>query len=455
MKLIDRIKLAIHNLWHNKSRSLLTIVIVFVVSTLILIIMLMGINFFRNLNKLQQRAISTSVPSVYFYKYKNDGERDMQTHFDVEDIDFVLEKSRKYQAVNHSMSFEKSQNFMYHPLLNQKLSNNYIAQLYNSSLNASMTTNLVSFAFPNNNQKRLVDGRIWSINDVGLNNIWVNSSFVRDQESKGKIIRIGEVVWLHSRATSTVTNPVGSFHSQSFIVQGIIDDNLDGSNVYIDLTYISRNYPLDVIANRIQLDFYPPKREYKFDEVYNAIDDFTKEVRISLESKSSDQFIIKSASELMDQLKITKLISIIVVGLSVMLSILILLLSIGSIANTIVISVDKNKKFIGLLKAIGLKQKEVVNVVQIEAIFTISIGVILSTSVIALNSNNFQLFLNDLFNALSFQSTLLNVQILFEIPFYLPISVIIIFLALALVFSRGSLTQIARMDVINIISEVS
>ena len=454
MQLIDRIKLALHNLWNNKSRSLLTVVIVFVVSTLILIIMLVGINFSSNLNKLQQRAISSSVPSVYLYKQEIIDDREVQTYFTVKDIDLILAKAHKYQTVNHSLSLITSKNFIYHPLLNETLSKQFIDQLYFNGLYTNLSTNIVSFSFPNNTQKRLVDGRIWSTSDVGVNNVWVNSSFIDEQMKLGKIIRPGDVIWLHSRFTSSSINPEVTHHSQYFVVQGIIDDNNVNSSVYIDVSYMVRNYPNEAISSRVQLDFYPPKREYRFDEIYSLIDNFIKEVRISL-AETSEKTTIIANSDLMDQLKITKLISLIVIGLSVILSILILLLSIGSVANTIVISVDKSKKFIGLLKAIGLKQKEVVSIVQIEAIFTISTGVLLSTGIIALNGNTFQSFLSSILNSLNFQVSLLNIQIVFEIPLYLPVVVIVTFLSLALVFAKGSLTQIARMDVINIISEVS
>lgn len=455
MKLIDRIKLSLHNLYNNKSRSFLTIIIVFVVSTLIMTIMLIGINFSTNLNKVQQRVISTSVPSIYFTKDLKLENRVVSTNFTSNDVDFILEKALKYQTVNHNMSFSASENFIYHPLLNQQLSNNYIDQISIGNSDKILNTNIISFAFPNNESKRLVDGRIWSIDDVGRNGVWVNNTFVQKYD-KVKIIRSGDVIWLHSKTASAASIPNGNeiYHSQNFIVHGIIDDDKANANVYIDLSYMINNYPANAIANQIRFDFYPPKREYKFNEVYSQIDKFIKEVVVS-KHDMGEEYRFKGSSEVIEQLKITKLINLIVISLSILLSIFILLLSIGSVANTIVISVDKNKKFIGLLKAIGLKQKEVVNVVQIEAIFTISIGVILSTTMIMLNINYFQTFLSDLFASLNFQSSLLNVQILFNIPIYLPIAVIIIFLLLALVFSRGSLTQIARMDVINIISEVS
>lgn len=450
MQLIDRIIFAIHNLWHNKSRSLLTIIIVFVVSTLILIILLIGINFSQNLNRFQQKAISAVNPKIVMDKYKQIDDYEMQTYFTLEDIDFILEKTREYQTVNHSLRFLPSKNFVYHPLINQHIDSNTINQISNTS--APFYTNIVSFAFPMNNQKRLIDGRIWSLNDVGLNYIWVNSSFVNEQFKKGKNLRLGDVLWLHSVANLTEGNQTRTY-SQSFILRGIIDDGDKNSNVYLDMSYMVRNYYISAIATRIETEFYPPKSDYKFSEVYNLTNKYIKEIRLSLENNSSTK--IKITSDLIEQLKITKLISLIVVGLSIILSGLIMLLSIGSVANTIVISVDKNKKFIGLLKAIGLKQKEVVSIVHIEAIFTISIGVLLSTIIILFNANNFEGFLASLFTSLNLQSALLNLQVNFIIPVYLPLIVISAFLCLALVFSKGSLAQIAKMDVINIISEVS
>lgn len=452
MQLIDRIKLAFHNLIYNKSRSLLTIIIVFVVSSLILIILLIGINFSQNLNKLQQRALATKAPNVYLYKYDLEDDLVFSSYFSQDDINFILEKATKYKAVNHSMQLNTSNSFYYHPALNGKLGSVNIEKLINQGANYAPNTYLYSFAFPYNEPKRLVEGRVWSVSDVNTNNVWVNSRFVNEQYARGKLIRAGDVIWLHTRF-SDPTNYSVVYQSLPYVVGGIIDDDAQTSNIYVDLSYVVKTYPLPTLTSKITLTFYPPNRDYRFNEIYNLIEKFMKEVKINLEEK--DKIDIEIDSELMNNFKMTKLISVIVIGLSIILSILIMLLSIGSVANTIIISVDKNKKFIGLLKAIGLKQKEVVNIVQIEAIITISIGVILSTSIITLNEKNFAHFLDEALNTFSFQTNFFNYQAYFSIPLYLPILVIAAFLSLALVFSRGSLMQIARMDVINIISEVS
>ena len=48
MKMRDVCRIALHNLWYNKSRTLFTEVIITIVSALIMTISLLGISFFKN-----------------------------------------------------------------------------------------------------------------------------------------------------------------------------------------------------------------------------------------------------------------------------------------------------------------------------------------------------------------------------------------------------------------------
>ena len=52
-------------------------------------------------------------------------------------------------------------------------------------------------------------------------------------------------------------------------------------------------------------------------------------------------------------------------------------MSVGSLANSVMISIDSSKKFIGLLKALGMKGKSLKLVVILESITLITVGVLL------------------------------------------------------------------------------
>ena len=70
----------------------------------------------------------------------------------------------------------------------------------------------------------------------------------------------------------------------------------------------------------------------------------------------------------LSELNMSNIMSFAIIGAAAFLCLVLILLSIGSLANTIMISVDKNKKFIGLLKALGLNEKDLKSTINKKAI---------------------------------------------------------------------------------------
>ena len=137
-------------------------------------------------------------------------------------------------------------------------------------------------------------------------------------------------------------------------------------------------------------------------------------------------------------------------------SLILILLTIGSLANTIMISVDKNKKFIGLLKALGLNEKDLKSVIKMESITTIWLGVILAFVTMLLASPVLS-DLNDKLINVMFNDYLVDIDytIVFNIPLYVPLIVFIFFVTFTLIFARGSMSKIAKTDPMVVISEVA
>ena len=58
MKSIDVLKIAAHNMWVNKSRTILTVLIVAIVSTLIMVLLLIGTAFLENETNVSKKVLA-------------------------------------------------------------------------------------------------------------------------------------------------------------------------------------------------------------------------------------------------------------------------------------------------------------------------------------------------------------------------------------------------------------
>ncbi|MDD4000865.1 MAG: hypothetical protein PHX62_08270 [Bacilli bacterium] len=67
MKFSDKIKLAWHNLTINKSRSILTIVIVYVLGFLIMGLLFIGIAFSKNMTSVYHQLVKENNINIYHY----------------------------------------------------------------------------------------------------------------------------------------------------------------------------------------------------------------------------------------------------------------------------------------------------------------------------------------------------------------------------------------------------
>jgi ABC-type lipoprotein release transport system permease subunit len=120
------------------------------------------------------------------------------------------------------------------------------------------------------------------------------------------------------------------------------------------------------------------------------------------------------------------------------------------------ISVDKNKKFIGLLKALGLNEKDLKSTIKMESITTIVLGVMLAFGTVFLFKELIE-GLNQLLLTSLFSNYLNEIEytIVFSMPIYIPFIVLIFFVFFTLLFARGSMSKIAKTDPMAVISEVA
>ena len=136
-----------------------------------------------------------------------------------------------------------------------------------------------------------------------------------------------------------------------------------------------------------------------------------------------------------------------------LLSLIVLLLSVGSVANTIVISVDKDRKFLGLMKAMGLKRKGVSRIVICQSLFMIAAGVVLGIAFLYLLRPVVRSAIASFITSMAGMS--LPILLSVRVSPLLPVATAAAFFLAAVLFSRGSVDRIARQDAIAAINEVS
>ena len=162
---------------------------------------------------------------------------------------------------------------------------------------------------------------------------------------------------------------------------------------------------------------------------------------------------ICSVCDVYDQNQLLRLIiTLSAIGFSILLS----LMSVGSLANSVMISIDSSKKFIGLLKALGMKGKSLKLVVILESITLITVGVLLGYLLLFILTNPMTTIIRAIMNsAYGEYVAMIGFNAAIYLPFYVFAGTLALFLLLTFIFSRGSLHKIAKMEPIAVINEVS
>jgi ABC-type antimicrobial peptide transport system permease subunit len=162
------------------------------------------------------------------------------------------------------------------------------------------------------------------------------------------------------------------------------------------------------------------------------------------------------SASIVQELFFARLMGGLVIGVIIAITLGIVALSAGSIANSIIISTDKNKKFIGLMRALGLKNRGVNMIIGIETFLQIFIGVLIAFLILLALQGVILTILSAAFGSV-FGSIAMGVEftVFFNMPYYIPAAVLAAFLGFALLMARGSLIRLGRADVISIMSEVA
>ncbi len=440
MKFIDRYKLSLHNIKNNKSRSILTTIIVYIISLLIMTILCIGISFSNNMTSIIKEYYQSSDEPIQteYYLYENLGDGK------------VLNK-QVYDALDQKIMLHKS-------IIDYSIYHNDYNQTYAIS----------DHRFPINYYYEIIEGSNVSSLDTNTNAVLVSTSFANEYYNQTGIkLNPGDEI---EYQLEYIIPSSGEYNyitkNMSFKVKGIyklkeMDVSSygyyakplkDSADLIIDVNYMFNNVK-DFYAQSAIYYYTVTRTNFSNEELLDKLDAFVKDIS-SVLPKPSDRDSVSCSA--LNDMKMTNVIGIAVIGIASFLCLILILLSIGSLANTIMISVDKNKKFIGLLKALGLNEKDLKSTIKLESITTIVSGIILAFLTIFIFkgslSNLNTIIINSMFSDYLREIDYVTV---FNLPIYVPIIVLLFFVAFTLLFARESMSKIAKTDPMSVISEVA
>ena len=444
MKFIDSLKLAFHNIVNNKSRSILTIIIVFIVSTLILGLTTFGIVF--NTNSVgASKEILNIQGTTYYLKGKINSLSD-EYYLDLNDIelDKLDELTTKHESIIDKITLDSS--FL--------VRNNDLQFIYPTYIDVN------NYDLKKDNL--ILEGRIWNKDDKNKQNVWLSNEYVEFNKENGVNLNVGDNLDLTLEVKKEPFGREFETIDTTFTIAGIFDKELTkescddyGSDILMDYRYFYKTINYDVFYN-VHMSYKAPTTDYNFNKVYKEMKTFDKEMKnfygVNIDN---DQERDRFNCSFIEEIQTAKLMGFIAEAVLIILAFIVLLLSIGSVANTVVISVDKNRKFIGLMKALGLNEKGVKRMIDLETFITVLVGIILATILLYVGiapvlSVVIQKMIDSIYGYMNIKYTVVvNISIL------IPLVTLLIFFIMTKLFSKGSLSKIASQDVIETISEVA
>lgn len=391
MKFLDTIKISLHNMWNNKTRTLLVTLVLFVLSTLVTVILGVSINVIQVVDVMSNTNQLMDLEFTYYDGYSNITYEEIETY---------------KKAIGKS-------NVFIHTCV--RTNNDRIAAVDTS-------TNIFDGV-----DGALIGGRFWNKTDKNMPYCWVTEDYsIRNN------VLVGDVVNIDNNLTAK---------SQKYEVIGIVKNVTIGYD-YVDVLLDMQRARTDKFVAR-SLYFYS---SYLSEEITSAdIKEVGKIINANNKYSDKNPNGIAVNSVYIGIVKTRLLIAGSVLGAALVLSIIVILLCIGCVSNSIQITVEQNRKFFGMMKAIGLRNATIKRIVRWQSVFMIILSVIGSSLVgmgvmAMLRPQVAQVFYTD---------------IPFTLPVYVPFIVLFLLVSLVLIFTTKSLNKISKMDVVSVISEVN
>ncbi len=469
MRFFDSLKIALHSIVHNKIRTLITVLIVLVVSFLIMVISIMTMSFYKSVDNsfvalFDQTGAIFSLQNSYT---SLDGTRGNYHGITYDEYTFLMEQFEDMPELRDNIVISGRTDVFYLYDLDAKLSDATLSDMmdngqfynnYNSNRsNSQFFSSMGDLDYLSKNISYLKSGRLWNEDDEGSLNVWLSEAFIANASQYGISLKVGDNIVLASVAyvTEDNINYQAVTRSELFKIRGIfLNDALEelncSSDVFLDIVtmYDVMGDNLDINSVRIISE---PKYGYIFNEEYKKMSSIVKAVNNEIEpnvynNRESDRF----RCDIVDNIQSVRMVGGVMIGAGAFIGFMILLISIGSVANSVMISVDKNKKFFGVMMAVGLARGGIRRIVQLEILCVIILATGVAYGILYL----LRAYFTPLVDALMTMVGMTGGSVIL-MPFYLPIIVVGAFIMMSILFARRSLARIINMDVISVISEVA
>ena len=475
MRAADAFRVSLHNMRNNKSRTVLTVLIVVIVSSLIMTICQIGISFMQNMTSAQKRLLeyigteySLSLRIVQPNRY-SDAENFPLT---AEEIAQFTEIAGRHESVIGRWTYRASSaqnrtNFEVLTDVPEEAAGSdeaFTAWYADNRTGRQIDLSDITFAdlgnFEFGGRELIRQGRIWTEEDNDSGCFWIGSDTLTSIAQSGQSVSVGDRITFAAVQKPFSFSDEISCHAVTYTLAGIYDSDAvitENGEAGAGSLLFGRGFLDDfadfVRTDSICLNYRPPAVNYDYYEVYGEMKRFVSEVNAVMEpSEISGEETDRFACDYVTNMQTIDVVNAIVSAVIAVLSLLILLLSVGSVANSIVISVDKNRRFLGLMRALGLNGKGVRRIVTFESLCMIVAGVVLGIGVLFALRPVILGVMKSLFSAmLGVFAFAYTAQV--TISAWLPVLTAAVFFLLAMLFSRGSLRKIASQDVIAAVGE--
>lgn len=391
MKLIDKLYYAWHNVISSKLRSGFTIIIVFILGIVGMALICMSIMFVKNTNGLFSHEAAKEPITINCY-FGND-----ISEYNFTRLKDVFDDNSQYISNIYGNSVYRNYSFMYYTEYNESI----------------------------------ILGNKPSASNGNTNSIYLEKSYMISYN-------IGD----------SYTIPEDDFE---FIVSGFFENNNEDEKEYfIDLEYLKNN--IDPL-NSFNIDFYYSE-DMNFTRTMEGLLNLQNDVEKTI-PKSSSSSANTVYSSFLYSFSLATFMKKIVTFAVIFMFLVLCVLSLGSISNSIMISIDKNRRTFGIFSAVGMNKREIQEIVIYECIIVIVSGILLSYIGLFLLNNVIVEITNVIMNnILEYSIKQTDYVFTSTYPFYVPIITSIFFIGFTLLFARSSIKKIGSSSIIDVINEV-
>lgn len=429
MKFWDILRISIHNIFNNKLRTLLVTIVLFILSTIVVIVASLGINVATVINETQTSGDYSYADLLIGYEQV----WDTNTGLGMNSTFFTKEEIENYKnTIKDDYPFLQYMNLSIAP----SYVDIYVKNSYSECTLIDFNQNILAGGY-----NYLQDGRLWTKEDKNKPYIWVNTICADASD-----VRVGDIIDVKIYKEARVGSSADKYTSCKMTVMGIVDYQANSwsknSNVLFDYEYALDN---GAKINKIYFNQSKISDGASIAQL-NKIKSFIK--ANNTHDYMKNPLGLRVYSQAVESQKMAMIFTAVIVIVVLVISVIIILLSIGCVSNSIQITVEQNVKFFGMMKAIGMRNSVVKRIVRVQAVIIILISIILATAVTIGVLYAINPLLANLLTSMGVSMTL-------SMPFYVPIVVFAILVGMVMLFTLKSLNKISKMDVVSVISEVN